>query len=201
MSIAIVPLIIFAASQIGTPGPANMALLTSGAQFGLRRSIPFIAGVALGKQLIIWPIGLGLLGIGANIPAALNILKWLSLAVILWLAWRIAWMRLQPGSETGRPFTFFLGLLVHPFNPKAWAMIIAAFTTFIGSETDPIWATCVVAATLLGLQVILHPIWAWGGERIAAVVAGTAAERGLMIFLAALTVASVIYALFLGEGS
>ncbi|MDG1067582.1 MAG: LysE family translocator, partial [Sulfitobacter sp.] len=36
MSIALVPLAIFAASQVGTPGPANMALLATGARFGFR---------------------------------------------------------------------------------------------------------------------------------------------------------------------
>ena len=61
MSIAILPLAIFAASQVGTPGPANMALLATGARFGFRAALPFVAGVALGKQLIIWPIGFGLM--------------------------------------------------------------------------------------------------------------------------------------------
>jgi len=36
MAIALGPLIIFALSQIGTPGPANMALLATGARFGFR---------------------------------------------------------------------------------------------------------------------------------------------------------------------
>ncbi|MGJ8612017.1 MAG: LysE family translocator, partial [Octadecabacter sp.] len=63
MSVAILPFLTFAASQVGTPGPANMILLTTGARFGLRRALPFVAGVALGKQLIIWPLGFGLMAI------------------------------------------------------------------------------------------------------------------------------------------
>ncbi|MEM7644733.1 MAG: LysE family translocator, partial [Pseudomonadota bacterium] len=57
MSVAILPFAAFALSQVGTPGPANMALMATGARFGLRAALPFVAGVALGKQLIIWPIG------------------------------------------------------------------------------------------------------------------------------------------------
>ena len=68
-------LIAFAASQIGTPGPANMALLATGARFGLRRALPFVAGVALGKQFIIWPIGLGLAGIATKTPAVFETMK------------------------------------------------------------------------------------------------------------------------------
>ena len=63
MSVPLLPFLTFAVSQVGTPGPANMVLLATGARFGLRRALPFVAGVALGKQLIIWPLGLGLMAI------------------------------------------------------------------------------------------------------------------------------------------
>ena len=45
MPIELIPLIIFAVAQIGTPGPANMVLLATGAGYGLRRTLPFVAGV------------------------------------------------------------------------------------------------------------------------------------------------------------
>ena len=61
MAIETLGFLVFAASQVGTPGPANMTLMAAGARFGLRRSLPFVGGVALGKQLIIWPIGFGLM--------------------------------------------------------------------------------------------------------------------------------------------
>jgi hypothetical protein len=51
---------------------------------------------------------------------------------------------------------------------------------------------------LFGLQAILHPIWTYGGDRIAQTVAGTPAEKYLMWTLAALTVASVLFVLFGG---
>ena len=35
----------FAASQIATPGPANMAMLSTGAAYGFRAALPFVAGV------------------------------------------------------------------------------------------------------------------------------------------------------------
>ena len=51
----------FAFSQVATPGPANMAMMATGARFGFRAALPFVAGVILGKQLIIWPIGYGIM--------------------------------------------------------------------------------------------------------------------------------------------
>ena len=63
MSVSALSFAVFAASQVGTPGPANMALLATGAAHGLRRALPFVGGVVLGKQLIIWPIGFGLMAV------------------------------------------------------------------------------------------------------------------------------------------
>lgn len=198
MSVAILPFLAFAASQVGTPGPANMVLLATGARFGLRRALPFVAGVALGKQLIIWPLGLGLLAIQDDFPLAFEALKWVSISYILWLAYRVAGMRLSVRDVDAAPPGFFAGLIVHPLNPKAWGMITTGITTFVAAGTPPLQATATIAICLLGLQIVLHPIWTYAGQRIAAVLAGRPGEKYLMWTLAGLTVLSVIYALFGG---
>jgi threonine/homoserine/homoserine lactone efflux protein len=54
-------LLLFAISMVATPGPANMILLSAGSQFGFKKSVPFVIGIILSKQIIIWPIGLGIL--------------------------------------------------------------------------------------------------------------------------------------------
>lgn len=198
MSVAILPFLAFGASQVGTPGPANMVLLAAGARFGLRRSLPFVAGVALGKQLIIWPLGLGLMAVQKDYPFVFEALKWVSIAYILWLAYRVAGLRLNVGEAAGTPPGFMAGLIVHPLNPKAWGMITTGFTTFVSVGTPPLQATVTIAICLLGLQIVLHPIWTYAGQRVAAALAGKPAEKYLMWTLAALTVASVVYALFAG---
>ena len=96
MGVAVISFSAFAASQVATPGPANMALMATGARFGFRASLPFVAGVALGKQLIIWPIGFGLMSLAASAPWAFEILKYASMAYIFWLAWKVANLALIP---------------------------------------------------------------------------------------------------------
>ncbi|WP_298357679.1 LysE family translocator [uncultured Litoreibacter sp.] len=197
MSVAVASFAVFAASQVGTPGPANMALLATGARYGLKAALPFVAGVALGKQLIIWPVGYGLMQLAETAPWVFTALKYISAIYILWLAWRVANMRLNARAEAKAP-GFMAGLIVHPLNPKAWAMITAGFTAFTSPGTPAFEATLAIAAILLAVQAILHPIWTYGGEQIARTVAGTPAERYLMWTLAALTVASVLFVLFGG---
>lgn len=197
MTVAVVTLSAFAASQIATPGPANMALMATGARYGFRAALPFVAGVALGKQLIIWPIGFGLMSLAQSVPILFEALKWISAAYICWLAWRVAHLRLSPdGAEVGEAPGFRAGLIVHPLNPKAWAMIVTSFANFVTPGTPVLQATATVAICLLACQMVFHPIWTFAGDRIARLVAGRAAEKYLMGTLAALTVASVLYVLF-----
>lgn len=197
MSVAALSFAVFAASQVGTPGPANLALMTTGAAHGLRAALPFVAGVALGKQLIIWPIGFGLMELAMRYPSAFAALKWVSAGYIIWLAWRVTRMRLGDRGAARAP-GFMAGLIVHPLNPKAWAMITTGFTAFVAPGTSALAATATIAAILLATQVVLHPVYTWGGSVIAEHVSGTSAERYLMWTLAGLTVASVLLVLFGG---
>ncbi|MEL6466251.1 MAG: LysE family translocator [Pseudomonadota bacterium] len=198
MSVAAASFAVFAASQVGTPGPANMALLATGARYGFRAALPFVVGVALGKQFVIWPVGFGLMELADSAPWVFETLKWVSAAYIIWLAWKVSQLRLGPSDHAPAAPGFVAGLIVHPLNPKAWAMIVAGFTGFVAPGTEPLYATATIAGILLATQVILHPLWTLAGDRIARTLAGTRAEPYLMYTLAALTVASVLFVLFGG---
>jgi len=196
MPVAFPELPLFIGAQVGTPGPANMAMLTVGARYGFVTALPFVAGVILGKQVIIWPLGLGLMSLADQAPWLFAAFKYASAAYIIWLAWTVANMRLSAVSNDVQVPGFKHGLIVHPLNPKAWAMVTASFTSFVETGTPALQATMLVAICLFAVQLVLHPLWALAGERIAAALAGTPAERVLMIVLAALTVLSVLYVLF-----
>ena len=189
---------LFALSQVGTPGPANMVLLSTGAKYGLKKAIPFVLGVIFGKQLIIWPIGFGLIGVISNMPIVFTFLKVISAAYILWLSYKIANLRLDIKDLSGTPPGFFAGLIVHPLNPKAWGMVITGYTSFISNEMSMLSAILTISIILLFTQIVLHPLWCWGGQRLALLVKGKTHERYLMWILASLTLISVFYALSQG---
>lgn len=198
MSVAVASFAIFAASQVGTPGPANMALMATGARLGFRAALPFVAGVILSKQLVIWPVGFGLMDLAERAPWVFETLKYVSAAYIIWLAWKVANLRLNTQAASENAPGFAAGLIVHPLNPKAWAMIVGGFTAFVAPGTPALEATITIAAVLFACQLFLHPLWALAGDGIARTVAGTAAEPYLMWSLAALTVFSVLFVLFGG---
>ena len=198
MTSVILSFTLFALSQVGTPGPANMVLLSTGAKYGLKKAIPFVLGVIFGKQLIIWPIGFGLIGVISNMPIVFIFLKVISAAYILWLSYKIANLRLDIKDLSGTPPGFFAGLIVHPLNPKAWGMIITGYTSFVVNEMSMLSAILTISIILFFSQIVLHPLWCWGGQRLALLVKGKSYERYLMWILASLTLISVFYALSQG---
>ena len=199
MPIELIGFVLFAASMIGTPGPANMVVMASGARFGARASLPFLFGVILGKQFIIWPLGLGVLSALGPDSAVFQVLKWASIAYILYLAWVISRGRIVEGNVDAGPPGFLNGLIVHPLNPKAWAMIIGVLTNFVDPQAPALVVTAAVAAGFLCVQLVLQPLWMLAGVKIAEVVAGTNSEVWMMRGLAAAMIVSVVYVLLKGE--
>lgn len=198
MPLELVGFILFAGSMIGTPGPANMVVMASGARFGFRASIPFLAGVILGKQFIIWPMGLGLLAVLSPDGVAFQVLRWASIAYILWLAWKIAGARIVAADAGAVPPRFVEGLIVHPLNPKAWAMVLGSLTNFTDQTAPALLVTASAALVFLSLQIVLQSLWTLAGVQIARLVSGQAAEAWLMRGLAVLMIGSVGYVLFAG---
>jgi threonine/homoserine/homoserine lactone efflux protein len=90
-----------------TPGPNNMMLLASGANFGLRRSVPHMLGISIGHSFMVTLVGLGLGGVFVAYPASYTAMKVASVAYMIWLAWKIAHAAAPKAAESqGKPFTF-----------------------------------------------------------------------------------------------
>src|SRR3546814_11070536 len=70
----------FAFATSITPGPNNMMLMASGANFGLRRPVPHALGVGIGFTLMIILVGVGLMELFDLFPILNLILKVVSSA-------------------------------------------------------------------------------------------------------------------------
>jgi threonine/homoserine/homoserine lactone efflux protein len=115
-----------------TPGPNNMMLLASGANFGFRRTLPHLMGVSLGFGAMVLAVGLGVGGLFVVYPALYIVLKVVGGAYMLWLAWRIATADgIGDNSGTSRPMSFWEAVAFQWVNPKAWAISLGAITAFV----------------------------------------------------------------------
>ena len=145
-----------------TPGPNNLMLLASGTRFGWRRSLPHLMGISFGFAVMLLLVGLGLGEVFVRLPMLHEVLKWLSLVYLLYLAFKVATAAppAADGSTSGRPMGFGAAALFQVVNPKAWAMALTAVTAY---------GTLGVAAVTLVFVVVNLPCcgcWAVLGERM-----------------------------------
>ncbi len=185
----------FAFVTSATPGPNNMMLMASGANFGLRRTVPHMLGVALGFGAMIALLGLGVDRFIFGHPALEQALRWLSLAYMLWLAWKIASASGGPGKPdhaATRPMTFVQAAAFQWVNPKAWAMALGALSAYAAG----VGGVLVVAAifTLINLPVV--SIWAAMGQGLRRWLNNPTRLRVFNVSMALLLVASMLPVLF-----
>ncbi len=93
---------LFAVVMTGTPGPNNVMLTASGANFGYMRSIPHFFGIGFGLISLILLNGVGLGVVFKTYPVVQEILKWLGSAYLLYLAWRILTAGINKGEGLSR---------------------------------------------------------------------------------------------------
>ncbi len=151
-----------------TPGPNNLMLMASGANFGLWRTVPHAFGVALGFSFMIVLVGLGLSRIFDLWPVTRTVLAVLSVVYLLWLAWKIANAAAPDrAAADGRPLTFLQAAAFQWVNPKAWTMALTAITLYsVGS----LWSVVAVAAV-------------FGASNLPGVSSWTVLGRGMRRFL------------------
>lgn len=159
-------LALFAFVSSITPGPNNLMLMASGANFGFRRTIPHMLGVALGFVFMVILVGAGLVQIFDAFPLSYTVLKVASVAYLLYLAWKIAHAGPAQASGTkGTPMTFLQAAAFQWVNPKAWAMALTAISAYTPDQT--LWAIFLVAAVFGAINLPSVGSWTVLGQQMA----------------------------------
>jgi threonine/homoserine/homoserine lactone efflux protein len=155
----------FAFATSVTPGPNNMMMLASGANFGFRRSVPHLLGISLGHGLMVFLVGLGLAQVFQTLPVLGLGIKIVSVVYMLWLAWKIAHAAApQEGKVGGKPFSFLQAAAFQWVNPKAWAMALTAVTVYAGGQGAGAMLTVAVVFLLVNLPSV--SVWIIAGQQV-----------------------------------
>lgn len=183
-------LITFAFVSSITPGPNNLMLMSSGANYGFRRSVPHMMGVCIGFTVMVALVGLGLMQLFERLPASYTILTAFSVVYLLWLAWKIAHAKGPDKAQTnGRPMSFIQAALFQWVNPKAWTMALTAITIYAPSQS----LTAVLGVALIFGAVNLPSISSWTllGQQMQRLLARPGRLRAFNITMALLLVGSI----------
>lgn len=154
-----------------TPGPNNAMLVASGANFGLRRTLPHMFGITLGFPLMIALVGLGLMQVFDAFPIVDRTLKVVSVAYLLWLAYKIgtAAPKLPDAPQTGGvPLTLWQAGAFQWVNPKAWSMAVYAITRFAtdADGTRSLVAVAIVATAFFAVSFPSISLWTILGQQM-----------------------------------
>ncbi|MGB3554712.1 MAG: LysE family translocator [Jannaschia sp.] len=182
-------LVAFAFVSSITPGPNNLMILASGANFGIARSVPHALGISGGFGLMIVLVGLGLARAFEAVPGLKMGLALVSVAYLLWLAWRIANAATpERRAAEGRPMTFLQAAAFQWVNPKAWTMALTAVTLYTASGP---WAVVPVAAVFTIVNLPAISCWLVLGVQMRRFLTSPARLRAFNWTMAALLVASL----------
>ena len=116
-----------------TPGADMMFCLGLGLRAGPRPAIAASAGISAGGIVHVTLAGLGLAAVIAALPLALDVIRWLGVGYLLWLAWgalRQGPMR-PDAPHLGPARAFREGMLVNLLNPKVILFVLAFVPQFI----------------------------------------------------------------------
>jgi len=161
------PLYAFVFAGLFSPGPNVIMLTASGAQFGFRRTLPHLLGVALGVGVIAGLTGLGIGTLLSAYPQLDLSLRIIAAAWILWMAWQLWMSTFGPKSEhREKPFTFVQAVLFQWVNPKIWAVALTASSAYSAGLT-PFGEAARLASAFSGVNLFVCLFWTSAGSLLA----------------------------------
>lgn len=181
---------IFAASY--TPGPNNIMVMASGLNFGFRRTLPHIAGVAFGFAFLILVVGIGMGAIFTTYPILQTIMKYAGAAYLLYLAAAIALSKPASAGKvaSGRPMSFIGAALFQWINVKGLVTTAGMITAYAAIAPYP-WNMVVLALLSLLFALASTATWTLFGSVLQPIISSPIAIRIFNIVMALLLVASL----------
>jgi threonine/homoserine/homoserine lactone efflux protein len=161
----LLPLMSYCLVMSGTPGPNNVMLATSGANFGYRGALPAIVGIQFGVfvQTILMCVGLGSVFIAY--PMAQTVLRIAGSLYLVFLAWKLS------GASVGeahapKPVSFTEAAVFQALNPKSWVKAVTLASVFMPTGLGTLNGALLVAmiGTLVGTPCSI--LWALFGVSI-----------------------------------
>jgi threonine/homoserine/homoserine lactone efflux protein len=148
----------------GSPGPSIAALIARVLTRGPRDVFPFLSAMWVGEAVWLSLAVLGLAAIAESFHYLFVAIKWIGVAYLLYLAWKM-WTApvdtegeaLPEAGSAGK--LFFTGLTVTLGNPKIMMFYVALLPTIIDLNAVTLtgWAELVVV--MLAVLVMVDLVW------------------------------------------
>ncbi|MDQ0938728.1 LysE family translocator [Streptomyces sp. V1I1] len=190
---AFVSPLLFAVVATITPGGATTLVTASGAHFGFRRSVPLIAGIAIGLATLAAAAAAGLAGLLLAIPSLQLIVTLTGSAYLMRLAWRIGRSGPpSPPTNVPAPTSLIGGMGLLWLNPKGWTMTLGAAASFTAVAGGPFHLAALLGTVFGFAAAVSLTLWCAAGLLLARMLRTNRHWRVLNTVLALLLIASII---------
>ncbi|MBE9540017.1 MAG: LysE family translocator [Proteobacteria bacterium] len=185
-------ILLFAFTATITPGPNNVMIMTSGVNYGVRRSLPHFFGICLGFPVMVILVGLGIGAVFERFPLVHEVIKVVGVAYLLYLSWRIATsspVSLEGGE--GKPLTFWQAVLFQWVNPKAWVMVTGAVAAFTSVSNGIYFQVLLITSAFVLAVFPCVAIWMTFGLGLKKLLKDPSHQRIFNVAMAVLLVSSI----------
>ncbi len=153
-----------------SPGPANILFAASGSSFGIRRTIPFWFGTNIICIFQTFLVGLGLGIIINNYPQTLEIIKYLGVILLLYLAVKL--FRASINSQNIiKPLKFTDGIIIEVLNVKFLMIPAIMFSQFYLTGKDSYSRIVELTIILALLTILSNLVWIIAGKALTSLIA------------------------------
>lgn len=156
----ILSIALFAISTSVTPGPNNIMVMTSALNFGIRKSLPLLAGICVGFTVMLLLVGLGAGQLFSLFPHLALIVKIVGSSYLVYLAWLIARANsTNSDSDNNKPIGFLKGALFQWVNGKAWVVVIGAISAYTNAGDSYATQNIIIAISFLFISIPCVGVW------------------------------------------
>ena len=142
-----------------TPGPNNVIASYSGFNFGIKKTLPHIFGVALGFTFLIFLLTIGLVNVFKIFPIIQVSLKYLGSIFLVYLAYKIYFSKIDSEKKNENPVKFIETFLFQFLNPKGVLIGIIIVSTYV--EHGENYLKYAIQVILFAFLVSLSSITFW----------------------------------------
>ena len=182
--IEMLPLATYTLVMSITPGPNNVMVTASAANFGFRRTLPHMLGIVGGFTLLVAVVCLGLGAVFLRWPALQLVLAWLGAAYLLWMGWKLVGAGAVGSAGSARPLRLHEAALFQWVNPKAWVFAVTAASLFVPATGLQVPALALIVVVIGAVCLPCVAVWALFGSGLRRFLGSPARRRGFNLVMA-----------------
>ena len=184
--------LLFTFSTTVTPGPNNIMIMSSGLNYGIKKSMPHYLGICIGFPAMVAAVGLGFDVVFQKFPFLHEVIKVAGTLYLLYLAYAVAVSGSAVSESKRKPLTFMQAAVFQWVNPKAWTMATGSVAAFTTIDSHILLQVFYITLAFFLAVFPCIAVWLFFGSHLKKILRNEIHHRLFNISMALLLVLSVI---------